>query len=113
MFVIRGAVCAENTEKSISENSMLLVSSIMQRNALSPDDVECVFFTATDDLDACYPATSVRTRLLPNACFLCCAEMPVKGSMRHVIRVAVCVSKPVSPKHCYLGEAAALRKDLK
>ena len=67
MKVIRGAICAQNTAESISENALLLVSIILKRNNLSADSVSAVFFSATADLDACYPATAVRRQLLPEA----------------------------------------------
>lgn len=112
MKVIRGAVCAENNEKSISENALLLVSEILAANRLADRDVECVFFSVTPDLNACYPAAAVRRNLLPEASFMCFSEMPAEGSMPHVIRVAVFVNKDILPVHRYIGEASALRPDL-
>lgn len=113
MKVIRGAICAENNTQSISQNSVLLVEKILAANCLEVCDVECVFFSATPDLTACYPAAAVRKQLLPNASFMCFSEMRVEASMPKVIRVAVFVNKDIVPKHCYVGEACALRPDLK
>lgn len=112
MKVIRGAICAENNSESISQNSLLLVEKILTSNSLVAEDVECVFFSATPDLTACYPAAAVRKQLLPNASFMCFSEMFVEGSLSKVIRVAVFVNKDITPKHCYLGEASSLRPDL-
>lgn len=110
--VIRGAVCAENTSESISQNSLLLVQSILRANNLRAEQISAAFFTATADLDACYPATAVRKQLLPNASFLCSQEMRVQNSLQRCIRVAVFADFEGEPRHCYLGEAQQLRPDL-
>lgn len=110
--VIRGAICAENTAQSISHNAVTLVKEIMERNSLSEEKISAVFFSATPDLNACYPATEVRKTLLPNAAYMCFAEMRVEGSLDHCIRVAV-FAETDEARHCYLGEAAKLREDLR
>ena len=109
--VIRGAICAENTAESISENAVTLVREILTRNCLAAERVSAVFFSATADLNACYPATKVRETLLPNAAFMCFAEMQVASSLSHCIRVAV-FAEVEDVKHCYLGKASQLRADL-
>ncbi len=111
MKVIRGAICAENSKESISQNAVALIKEIMLQNSLLPQDVESVFFSTTADLNACYPATAVRTQLLPKASFMCFQEMQVVDSMQKVIRVAV-FADIAEPKHCYLGETTQLRMDL-
>lgn len=112
MTIIRGAVCAENSVESISQNALTLTEEILRRNRISSEDVKCVFFSATQDLDACYPATAVRRNLLPEASFMCFGEMRVDGSMPKVLRIAVFVDRDIIPKHCYLGKTAELRSDL-
>lgn len=109
MKVIRGAVCAENSVESISQNAVALVKEILQANNLSSQDVAAVFFSATPDLNACYPATAVRTQLLPNASFMCFQEMHVPNSMPKVLRVGVFAEIDGEPTHCYLGETRNLR----
>ncbi len=115
MAVIRGAICAENTASDIAEQAVRLFDEIMVRNSLRNSQVEGVFFTATADLDAAYPAAAVRSKFaLDNAAFMCASEMPVVGAIDHCIRVAVVVSDlpQSSARHCYLGKAAILRPDL-
>ena len=111
MKVIRGAICAENTISGISDAAVTLVREILNANGLSQEQVSAVFFSATNDLDACYPATAVRRELLPNASFMCFQEMNTVCSLKHCIRVAVFAETNVV-HHCYLGEAAVLRRDL-
>ena len=109
--VIRGAICAENTVASISESAETLIKVIMARNSLATEQVSAVFFSATADLNACYPATQVRKNILPNASFMCFQEMSVKGSLPGCIRVAV-FAETETVQHCYLGKASQLRPDL-
>lgn len=116
MGAIRGAICAQNTIEDISCKSLKLVREIVARNEIKLDDIEAIFFSATADLDACYPAKSVREQLqLNNVAFMCFAEMNVAASLSHCIRVCVFVKDlPQSAcKHCYMGDAAVLRTDLK
>ena len=116
MGAIRGAICAQNTVDDIGQKSVQLVKTIIEQNKLSPDQIEAVIFSVTEDLDACYPAKSVREQLgLNQVAFMCLKEMSVKNSLPNCIRVCVLVEgvEQKQCKHCYLGQAAALRPDLK
>lgn len=115
MGAIRGAICAENTVEDISAKSLQLVKEIIARNKIDGNRISAIFFSATADLDACYPAKSVREQLgLSNVAFMCFAEMGVKNSLSQCIRVCVFVDDLAQNdcKHCYLGKAAVLRTDL-
>lgn len=115
MGVIRGAICAENTQSDIASKSVDLLSEIFKQNNLSPSDVDAVIFSATSDIDACYPAKSVREFFgMSDVAFMCFAEMNVGGSLDHCLRVGV-FAPNISQrdcKHCYMGRASILRKDL-
>ncbi|MCH5160150.1 MAG: chorismate mutase [Clostridiales bacterium] len=115
MGAIRGAICALNTVEDIEQKSLQLVKTIIEENNLSIEKIEAVFFSVTDDLNACYPAKSVREQLqLYNAAFMCFKEMSVPNSLPNCIRVCVLADgiEQKRCKHCYLGEAAMLRPDL-
>ena len=115
MGAIRGAICAKNTADDIGQKSVDLISAIVDANGISPDRIEAVIFSVTEDLNACYPAASVRERLgLDKVAFMCLQEMRVPNSLPNCIRVCVFVKGLAQKKcvHCYLGEAAALRPDL-
>ena len=115
MGAIRGAICAQNTVEDISQKSTQLVRTIIEQNHLSQDMIEAVIFSVTDDLNACYPAKSVREQLqLNHAAFMCLKEMSVPNSLSNCIRVCVLVTglEQKACKHCYLGETAVLRPDL-
>ena len=116
MGAIRGAICAKNTVEDIGQKSVDLIRAIVDENGVSTEKIEAVIFSVTDDLDACYPAKSVRERLgLNNVAFMCLQEMKGPNSLPNCIRVCVLVKGLAQRKclHCYLGEAKALRPDLK
>ena len=116
MGAIRGAICAKNTIEDIGQKSVELVKAIIELNGLSLDKIEAIIFSVTDDLNACYPAKSVREELkLDQAAFMCVKEMNVPDSLKSCIRVCVFVENLAQKhcKHCYLGDAAVLRPDLK
>lgn len=115
MGAIRGAICAENTVADIEKNAIELVDEILAQNNLKPSDVDAVFFTATCDLNACYPAKAVRLRFeMTKVAFMCLAEMNVIGGLDHCLRVCVFAPKiqQNNVKHCYIGRAKQLRNDL-
>ena len=115
MGAIRGAICASNTVEDIGQKSVDLINAIIDANGISTDKIEAVIFSVTDDLNACYPAASVRKYLnLNQAAFMCFKEMSVPNSLPNCIRVCVLVQglEQKHCKHCYLGEAAVLRPDL-
>lgn len=115
MGAIRGAICAKNTKEDISARSVELMEAIFSENSLSPDDVTAVFFSVTKDLDACYPAKAVREHFaMKDTAFMCFAEMSVVDALAHCIRVCVLVDGMAQSrcKHCYIGEASALRPDI-
>ena len=116
MAVIRGAICANNTIEDISSKSVELVNSIIQENNVDLQHISAIIFSATKDLDACYPAKAVREQLcLSNVAFMCFQEMDVVGSLDHCIRVGIFVDdfSQSNVKHVYIGRAQQLRKDLK
>ncbi|MBQ8873176.1 MAG: chorismate mutase [Clostridia bacterium] len=116
MAVIRGAICANNTIEDISSKSVELVNSIIQENNVDLQHISAIIFSATKDLDACYPAKAVREQLcLSNVAFMCFQEMGVVGSLDHCIRVGIFVDdfSQSNVKHVYIGRAQDLRKDLK
>ncbi len=86
----------------------------MERNALAPEAMVSCIFTLTDDLDAEFPAVAARQLGLERVPLLCAREVPVPGSLPSVIRVLVhyYADESHEPRHVYLGQARALRRDL-
>lgn len=115
LFALRGAttVDANDREKILAATEELL-REILERNALSTDDVVSCIFSMTEDLDAEFPAVAARTLGFNQVPLLCTREIPVPGALPQVIRILMhFYADPAhETKHVYLREAAKLRADL-
>ncbi len=113
---IRGAITVEeNSPEAISEATKELLRQIVEQNALQPEDIISVIFTATKDLNAAYPAKAAREIGWSFIPLMCMQEMDVPGSLPYCIRVLLHVNTTKSRqeiKHIYLREAKNLRPDL-
>lgn len=116
MKAIRGANTAEaNTAEAIEACTMEMLRAILADNDLAAEEIVAVIFTATNDLDAAYPAKFARQ--LPGwdqVPLFCVQEMHVEGSLRACIRVMLFVERAADApvQHIYLGGAKVLRPDL-
>jgi chorismate mutase len=110
---LRGAITVEaNEAEAILSATTELVSEVMERNGLSPDDVVSCIFTCTDDLNAEFPAVAARRMGLSAVPLLCAREIDVPGSLPKVIRVMVHCYAGGPARHVYLRDAVSLRRDL-
>ena len=113
---IRGAVQVDGNERAaILEGTAELVTEVMARNRLSTDAVISVIFSATNDLDAEFPALAARKLGFQEVPLLCCREIPVPGAMPRVVRLMMTVETDLTRpqvQHVYLRGAAALRLDI-
>lgn len=110
---LRGAITVERNEpEAILSATTELVTAVMERNGLSPDDVVSCIFTCTDDLNAEFPAVAARRMGLSAVPLLCAREIDVPGSLPRVIRVMVHCYADGPARHVYLREAVSLRRDL-
>jgi chorismate mutase len=115
LYALRGAVPVErNDSESILSATRELMSELMSRNQLDPDQMVSCIFSATGDLDAEFPAVAARDLGLGRVPLLCAREIDVPGSMRSVIRVLLhyYAGEDHEAQHVYLGEARKLRNDL-
>jgi chorismate mutase len=115
LFALRGATSVDrNGAAEILAATTELMREIAARNELTPERVVSCIFTATDDLDAEFPAVAARALGFDSVPLLCAREIPVPGSMRGVIRVLIHYHAPEGhvPVHVYLGRARDLRADL-
>jgi chorismate mutase len=117
---IRGAITVEhNTADEILEATRSLLETIVEKNALSADnlrhDMVSIIFTMTKDLDALYPAVAARHMGWTNVPLLCMQELAIAGSLKRCIRVLVHWNTDrmqSEMRHIYLGGAQILRPDL-
>jgi len=115
LHALRGASTVDrNDPDAILGATEWLLREIMKRNDLLPQDVVSCIFTLTDDLDAEFPVVAARNISLSSAPLLCAREIPVPGSLPHVIRILMhyYAAEDHEPRHVYLGEARRLRLDL-
>ncbi len=115
LFALRGAISVpRNDAQEILDATTELMSAIMERNALAPEHVVSCIFTATNDLNAEFPAVAARALGFERVPLLCAREIPVPRAMPRVIRVLIhyYASDDHESRHVYLGEAAQLRADL-
>lgn len=113
---IRGATTtAENNETDILSATEELLSEIITKNELHPDNIISIFFSVTKDLDAAFPAKVARETLqLEDTPLLCLNEIAVPGSLERCIRVLMHVDTNLdkrSIKHIYINGATVLRPD--
>jgi chorismate mutase len=115
LFALRGAISVDrNDAQDILDATTTLMRAIMERNALEPANVVSCIFTATNDLNAEFPAVAARAVGFEGVPLLCAREIAVPRSLPRVIRVLIhyYAEEGQESKHVYLGEAMALRADL-
>ena len=112
---IRGATTASgNTFEEIEDAVVELIAELISRNNLIKTNLLSITFTATKDLDACFPASIARKCCgLDSVAFLDCQQMHVSKDVGFCIRIMAQVLLPpnFSIKHPYLRGAAKLRPD--
>lgn len=112
---IRGAVCvARNDEAAVMEATAGLLRRLIAENGIDTADMAAIFFTATPDLNACYPAAAARSIGLVQVPLFGACELNPPGAMPRCVRVLVLLNTEKSQaemRHVYLGEASALRPD--
>ena len=112
---LRGATTTEeNSIESITSAVEELLSELVLRNNLIPDQIISITFSVTSDLDACFPASIARKKSgWGKIALLDCQQMFVKDDLSKCIRLLahVFLPKEQTPKNPYLGRAKNLRPD--
>ena len=112
---IRGATTASgNSVREIEVAVVELIDELITRNNLIKTNILSITFTATKDLDACFPASIARKfNGLDSVAFIDCQQMYVSNDIDYCIRImAQVLLPPEYPiKHPYLRNAAKLRTD--
>ncbi len=114
---IRGAITIEkNLDEVVAEATAELLQQIEIRNpSLATQDVASVIFTCTSDIDAAFPAKTLRERGWEKVPLMDVQQMQVKGSLPLCIRVLIHWNTDLLQeeiRHVYLRGAASLRPDL-
>ena len=112
---IRGATTSSgNSVSEIEDAVMELINELISRNKLIKTNLLSITFTATKDLDACFPASIARKcNQLDSVAFLDCQQMHVINDLDFCIRILAQVLLPPNHpiKHPYLRGASKLRAD--
>ena len=112
---IRGATTASgNSIKEIEVAVVELIDELISRNNLIKTNLLSITFTATKDLNACFPASIARKcNGLDSVAFLDCQQMNVINDVDYCIRIMAQALLPsnFSIKHPYLRGASKLRLD--
>lgn len=113
---VRGAITVEeNNADQILEATQELLKVMLEKNAVSTEDIVSAIFTVTADLDAVFPAYAARQMGWDQVPLLCMNEIPVTGALTRCIRVLLHVHTSRSQReiqHIYLRDAVKLRQDL-
>lgn len=116
LHAIRGAITVERDERGLLlAATRELLTEMIVRNDMRPEEIVSVIFTLTPDLASEFPALAARELGWLDAALLCTMEIPVPGALPRTIRVLVHVEfdEPrARVTHVYLREATALRPDL-
>ena len=112
---IRGATTSTgNSIKEIEDAVVELIDELISRNKLIKKNLLAITFSATKDLNACFPASIARKcNGLDSVAFLDCQQMYVPNDVNFCIRMMAQVLLPSkdSVKHPYLRGASKLRAD--
>jgi chorismate mutase len=112
---IRGATTASgNSVREIEVAVVELIDELITRNDLIKTNILSIIFTATKDLNACFPASIARKfNGLDSVAFIDCQQMYVSNDVDFCIRIMAQVLLPpnYAIKHPYLRGAAKLRTD--
>jgi chorismate mutase len=112
---IRGATTATgNSVREIEAAVVELINELISRNDLIKSNILSITFTATKDLNACFPASIARKfNGLDSVAFLDCQQMFVSDDVDFCIRIMAQVLLPPNfpIKHPYLKGASKLRTD--
>lgn len=114
---VRGAITVkDNDEQEIIAAAEKLLKEAISSNDITPDGVASIFISATDDVDAAFPARALRNlegwTYVP---VMCMQELSVPGSLQKCIRIMIHFNTEKTQEeiqHIYLEGAAGLRPDL-
>ncbi len=113
---LRGATSVPGDDGAqIVQATIELLQEMLERNDVQPGDLISLFFTATPDLTAEFPAAAARRIGISDVPLLCACEIAVPGAVERCVRILMHFYTPRdygNLRHVYLGEARRLRADL-
>jgi chorismate mutase len=111
LYAVRGAVTIdEDTREQVVERTQALLTELLDRNSIAQEQIVSIFFTATDDVHAEFPAAAARLMGLNGVPLMCARELEVTSSLSlpMCIRVLMHYYGTATPQAVYLGETKRL-----
>ncbi len=113
---VRGAtVATANEAEAILAATRELLLAIRNANpSMRTEDLASILFTASDELDAVYPAQAAHQIEWSGVPLICAREIPVPGGLSNCVRVLIHWNTDLSQdeiRHIYLKDATRLRPD--
>ena len=113
---VRGATTVDvDTRQQVIERTKELVREVVTRNAVDPEDLISILFTATDDISSAFPAEAAREAGFTRVPLMCARELDIVDGIERCIRVMVHIHTELGAedlRHPYLHGARQLRTDL-
>ena len=110
---IRGAITVEhNDREEILSATREMLTLLIEKNDLHPDNIVSAIFSLTEDLNAEFPAVAARQLGWTETALMCTREIPVPDSLGKCVRVLIHVNTTRSNdeiQHIYLRKAVNLR----
>ncbi|GAF70060.1 unnamed protein product [marine sediment metagenome] len=110
---IRGAITVEaNTREHVLAATKELLQEMVSANGVGDDDIACIIFTTTTDIDAEFPAVAARGLGFTQTALMCWHEMNVPGSLPMCLRILILFNTEKHAHevvHVYLKGAQGLR----
>jgi chorismate mutase len=110
---IRGATTVDtNTREDTLAAAKELLQEMVQANGVQEEEIACIFFTTTPDINRAFPAAAARELGLSQAPMLCGHEMNVPGSLPMCLRILILFNTEKGAEeivHTYIKGARELR----
>ncbi len=104
---------AANTREEILQATRELLEGMVKSNGVEKEDVACVLFTTTADINAEFPALAARQMGWNDVALLCSQEVEVPESLSRCVRILMLhntTKKSNEIVHVYLRGAEVLRQ---
>ena len=105
----------ENSKEAIIAASKELLQQMVDVNGVQTDDVACVLFTATSDINAAFPAAAARELGWSRVALICSQEMDVPEGFPRCLRILMLFNTEKRSQdivHVYLRGTEILREDI-
>lgn len=109
---LRGATTVDqDSVEDVTKRVQGLITELMGRNQVQPEDIVFLFFTATDDIHSMFPSTAVRAMGLNDVVLFSAQEMNVEGALPRCIRAMMIIETDLDKsqlRHAFLEGAVDL-----